>query len=302
MTHSFTAAARAAARAGLAALLLLVLLAAAGPAAAQGKARLAQEAAEYVIARFGREAARDGAEALARRIETAAAAHGEEVFLAVRKTGPRGLQLIEEAGAESRPVAKLLAAHGEEGAVFVASRPSALRLLAEHGEEAADVLVKTRGVAEPAIAELGQPAVKAFAALGTRQDIRLLAMMAEGGDLQKIGRTPELLAVIKAYGGKALRFIWDNKGALTVTAALTAFLADPGPFLAGAKDLSQVVAETAVKPLAGVPAIVAQEGAAEVARKTNWTLVFLAVVAALALLAAAKWRLFPRQRGPQNRS
>ncbi|MBV9124221.1 MAG: hypothetical protein JO112_12760, partial [Planctomycetes bacterium] len=219
-----------------------------------------------------------------------------EVFMAVRRAGPRGLQLIEEAGEHSRPVARLLAAHGEEGAVFVASRPSAMRLLLEHGDEAANVLVKTRGVAEPAVASLGEPAVRAFGALTTRQDARLLAMMAaEGGELEKIGRTPELLGVIEKYGPKAMHFIWDHKGALAVTAGLTAFLANPEPFLNGAKDLTKVVAEDAVKPLAEVPAIAAKEGAAEVARKTNWTLLFLVALVALILLVAAKWGLFPRR-------
>ena len=50
------------------------------------------------------------------------------------------------------------------------------------------------------------------------------------------------------------------------------------------------------KPIAEVPAIAAREGSAEVARKTNWTLIFLATIAALALLAAARWRLFSRGR------
>jgi hypothetical protein len=277
----------------LAAMAVVALTAA--PVAAQGKAKLAQEAAEYLLQRFGREAAKDGAQALARRIEQAALAHGDEVFKAVRLVGPRGLHLIEEAGAQSKQVARLLATHGEEGAVFVASRPSAMRLLAEHGEEAAAVLVKTRGVALPAVEALGRPAVRAFGALGTRQNARLLAMMAaDGGELARIGRTPELLAVIEQYGDTAMQFVWKHKGALAVAATLTAFLAEPEAFLTGAKDITRVVAENVVKPIAQVPGIVAKEAAGEVARKTNWTLVFLAIVAALALLAAARWRLFRR--------
>jgi hypothetical protein len=278
-------------------LFTLVLAAAAGlaiapPAFAQAKTKLAQEVAEYIVQRFGREAAKDGASALARRIEQAAVAHGDEVFKAVRLIGPRALPLIEEAGAHSKQVARLLAEHGEAGAVFVASRPNALRLLARHGEEAASVLVKTRGVAQPAIESLGEPAVRAFGSLSTRQNARLLAMMAgEGGELARIGRTPELLAVIEKYGDRAMQFIWNHKGSLAVGAALTAFLIDPEPFLNGFKDLSKVVAENVVKPLADVPAIATKEAAAEVARKTNWTLVFLVLIAVMALCAAGKWRL-----------
>jgi hypothetical protein len=294
MLDLLSAAARTAVLTALSALL------AAPPAFAQSKARLAQEAAEYLLGRFGREAAKDGAEALARRIEAAAVAHGDEVFLAVRRAGPRGLQLIEEAGAQSRPVARLLAEHGEEGAVFVAARPSALRLLAEHGEEAGNVLVKTHGVAEPAIAEFGQPAVRAFGALTTRQEARQLAMMAEGGELQRIGRTPELLAVVERYGGQAMQFIWDHKGALAVATTLAAFLADPEPFLTGARELSKSALKHVLQPLAEVPAIAAKEGAAEVARKTNWTVLFLAIVAGLVILAlSVLFRFLGRPRGGQ---
>jgi hypothetical protein len=255
---------------------------------AQAKAKLAQETAEVVLRKFGKEAARDGASALARRIERAALAHGDDVLKAVRLAGPRGLHLIEEAGAQSNQVARLLATHGEKGAVYVASRPQAMQLVLRHGEEAATALVKSRGVALPAVESLGRPAIGAFKALGSPQNARRLAMMAaDGGELARIGRTPELLAVIEKYGDKAMQFIWEHKGALAVTATLTAFLAEPEPFVNGAKDITKAV----VTPIAEVPAIAAKEGAAEVARNTNWTAIFLAVIAALTLLVAARFRL-----------
>jgi hypothetical protein len=269
---------------------LAVLALAAPPAAADGKSKAAQETAEFVLRKFGKEAAKDGASALARRIERAAVTHGDDVFKAVRLAGPRGLHLIEEAGAHSRQVARLLAVHGEHGAVFVASRPRAMQLVLRHGEEAAAALVKSRGVALPAVESLGKPAIRAFQAIGSAQNARRLAMMAsEGGELARIGRTPEVLAVIEKYGDKAMQFVWRHKGALAVTATLAAFLAEPEPFINGARDITQVVA----KPLAEVPAIAAREGAAEVARKTNWTLIFLGIIAALMLLAGARWRIIP---------
>jgi hypothetical protein len=269
---------------------LAVLPLAATPAAADGKSKAAQETAEFVLRKFGREAAKDGASALARRIERAAVTHGDDVFKAIRLAGPRGLHLIEEAGAHSRQVARLLATHGEHGAVYVASKPRAMQLVLRHGEEAAAALVKSRGVALPAVESLGKPAIRAFQAIGSPQNARRLAMMAsEGGELARIGRTPEVLTVIEKYGDKAMQFIWNHKGALAVAATLTAFLAEPEPFINGAKDITQVVA----KPLAEVPSIAAKEGTAEVARKTNWTIVFLAIIAALTLLAGARRRLLP---------
>ncbi len=274
-------------------LTLAALALAATPAAAGGKTKAAQEAAEFVMRKFGKEAARDGASALARRIERAAIAHGDDVIKAVRKAGPRSLHLIEEAGSHSKQMARLLATHGEHGAVYVATRPKALQLVLRHGDDAAAALVKSRGVALPAIESIGKPAVRAFKAVGSPRNARRLAMMAaDGGELAKIGHTPEVLAIIAKYGDKAMEFIWHHKGALTVTAVLAAFLAEPEPFINGARDITQTV----VKPIADVPAIAAKEGAAEVARNTNWTLVFLALIAALSLLAAARWRLFNRSR------
>ena len=77
----------------LAGALALALLAAhASPLArADTKSQTAREIAEYVMERFGRQAVREGAPALARKIEAAAARHGTEVFEAVRKVGPRAL-------------------------------------------------------------------------------------------------------------------------------------------------------------------------------------------------------------------
>ncbi len=272
-------------------LILAIVPLAAMPAFADGKTKAAQEAAEFVLRKFGREAAKDGASALARRIERAALVHGDDVLKAVRLAGPRGLHLIEEAGTHSKQVARLLAIHGEHGAVYVASRPKAMQLVLRHGEEAAAALVKSRGVALPAVESFGKQAIRAFQAIGSPQNARRLAMMtADGGELARIGRTPEVLAVIEKYGDKAMQFIWTHKGALFVTATLAAFLAEPEAFINGAKDITQTV----VKPIADVPAIAAKEGAAEVARKTNWTVVFLALIAATALLVAARFRLWSR--------
>jgi hypothetical protein len=272
--------------------ILVFLTVTARPAVADAKSKAAQEVAQYVLERFGRQAAKDGVQALARRIEQTALKHGDGVFLAVRKLGPQGLHLIEEAGAHGKQVSALLAQYGEHGAVWVVSRPKGMALVLKHGEEAAAVLVKHKGFAEPVIEQLGAPAVRALQAVGT-QNGRRLAMMAEG-ELAQIGRTPELLHVIGAYGDKAMAFVWSHKGALAVTAGLTAFLADPAPFIEGTKDLTKIVAENTVKPLAEVPAIAAREGAGEVARRTNWTLVFLAIIAVVALFTAARWGLFRR--------
>jgi hypothetical protein len=255
---------------GWAIALAVWLLAAADRAPAGARSKVAQETAEYVLQRFGRPAVREGTEALGRKIEVYAARHGDDFVKAVRQVGPRTFHLVDEAGANGARAVQAMVRHGEHGATWIAARPKGMQLFVQHGDEAAAALVKHKGIAEPVIEHFGQPAVKALQAANT-QSGRRLAMMLEGGELTRIGRSKELLEVIAKYGDRAMTFVWEHKGALATTAGLTAFLTHPEAFINGARDITQIVGENAVKPLAQAPAAVATE----VARGTNWTVIFL---------------------------
>lgn len=118
-------------------------------------------------------------------------------------------------------------------------------------------------------------------------------MMLESGELARLGdRTPELMNVIAKYGNPACDLFWRNKGSIFLaaggTAALTAFLSNPEPFINGTKDLAAVMAEHVAAPLAEVPVAIA--------RQTNWTPIVLTIVGMVTLLAALRWRLFRRLR------
>jgi hypothetical protein len=229
--------------------LLGLVLRSAPAVRADGKSQAAREVAEYVAERFGRQVVQEGTEALARRIEVAAARHGSEVFEAVRKVGPRALPLVEEAGIHGRQAARIMAQHGEYGATWVVSRPQAMKLVLEHGEAAAGVLVKhSGGIAEPVVERFGARAVHALEATGPQGGRRLAMLMADG-DLAKVGRAEELLGVVGKYGDPAMDFIWKNKGILAGGATLTAFLANPEPFLAGTRGIAQVATDGVVKPV-----------------------------------------------------
>jgi hypothetical protein len=255
---------------------------------AQGKAALAREAAEYVLRKFGKEAAEVGVETLTRKIETLAIKHGDDVFLAVRKVGPRTFRLVEEAGEHGLQSVKLMAKFGDE-AVWVVARPNRMAIFVKFGDDAAEAMMKHGEIAEPLLASFGKPAAAALNAVNS-QNARRLAMLADDGQLATIGRTSEVLEVVAKYGDRAADFIWRNKGALTVAAALTAFLADPEPFLEGATDITKVVSENAVRPLADVPGQVASEAAKHI----NWTVVLVIGIGVLGLLAGA--RLWLRHR------
>jgi hypothetical protein len=224
---------------------LVAIMLAAPDARAQGRARAAAEAAEFLIARFGASAGRS-ASALARRIEGLAARYGEEAIIAARKGGPAAVGLVEAAGPDGARAVRVLLQHGEKGAARVLSRPTAMKQYLRFGDEAAAVLVKHPGVAEPLLNRGGAQAVKALGSVTPRSG-RRLAMLLDG-ELAQAGRHPELLGVIAKHGDRAIDFLWQNKGVLAGGAALTAFLVNPEPYLNGARDLAEVAGESVVKP------------------------------------------------------
>jgi hypothetical protein len=265
---------------------VVVLALAATPARADLFGKAAREAAEFVMKKFGGKVAQEGAEAMAGRIAAAAARHGDDVLAAVRKVGPKALSLADDAGENAPRVLRLLSLYGDDAARMV-SHPQGLALLSRYGDDVAEVLIKHQGIAEPVLASLGTPAVKAMEAVGA-QGGRRLAILAQGGELAAIGRTPELLAVVARHGDRAMDFIWRHKGVLAGGAALAAFLANPEPFLSGTSDLVGTVAESTVKPAVVAAGNVAQEAAGFV----RWALTILLVALAVGIGLAIRSGVF----------
>ena len=112
--------------------------------------------------------------------------------------------------------------------------------------------------------------------------------MAKGGELASLGRTPELLEVVARHGDRAMDFIWRHKGVLAGGAALTAFLANPEPFLSGTSELVGTVAESTVKPAVVAAGNVAQEAAGLV----RWALTILLAGLAVGIGWAVKSGVF----------
>jgi hypothetical protein len=246
----------------------------------------ARETAEFVLKKFGLKAAREGSEVLAGRIASAVAKHGDDVLAAVRKVGPRALNLAEDAGENAPRVLRLLSHYGDDAARIVA-RPQGMALLTRYGDDVAEVLIKHKGIAEPVLETLGEPAVKAMAAVSP-QGGRRLAMLTQGGGLAAIGRTPELLGVVARHGDAAMEFIWRHKAVLAGGAALAAFLANPEPFLDGTNRLVGTVAENAVKPTVIAAGNVVQEAAVFV----RWGLTIVLVGVAVGIGWAIKCGVF----------
>lgn len=248
-----------------------------------GKA--AREAAEYAAKKFGREVAEEGAERLAGRIAAAAARHGDDAIKAVGKVGPRALSLADEAGEHAPMVMRLLARHGDDAARVLA-HPQGMAIVARFGDDAAEMLIKHHGIAEPLVERIGQPAVQALGAVGTKNG-RRLAMMADAGELAAIGRSDELLQAVARHGDRACDFVYRNRGMLAGSAALAAFLANPEPFLDGAKDLSQIAVGGANDMVATVADGVVKPAAIAAGHAAGETIRFLATLLFIVILAAA---------------
>ena len=247
-------------------------LAQAGPVSAG-----ARETAQWIVKKFGPgrvgKTVDEIALATARTIEK----HGDEALPLLRATGHAGFDALESAGKQAPDVVKLFARRGDE-AVWVISQPKKLTIFLKHGDNAADALLKHPGIADDLIERFGGKALAPLQRL-EKTGAQQMAMAAKEGLFEKTPRSAELLDVVAKYGDKAMEFIWKNKGALTVAASLAAFLHDPEPFIQGAKDL--------------VVGVVTPIGT-EIAKRTNWTPVIVAVITVIAFLVAL--RIWKRKR------
>lgn len=242
---------------------------------AQGKAALAKELVEFVSRRFGKEVAEEGTEVLTRKVEGLLIKYGDDGAEALKKVGPRTVQLLDNAATEGVQSAGWLAKYGDN-AISLVSNPGRRKLAAKLGDDAAEALIKHGEIAEPVLELAGKSAATALRKV-SEQNGRRIAIMANEGELAKIGRTSELLDVVGKFGDKAMEFVWKNKGALLVGTALAAFLADPEPFIEGTSNLADIAAKSAVAPLAK-----------EIGNRTNWTVTIVALGMCLAAYMFAK--------------
>ena len=264
------------------ALLVMGLMVATAPVRAGVASKVIGEAIEFTAKKFGKEVAEEGVERMAGRMTQLAAKHGDEVVVgAFCKVGPRAGQIASQAGEHGGIALRLLAKHGDEAMSLAVSKKS-LVSVALYGDDAATALVRHGTVGHTLVDGFGKSGVEALTRV-SQQNGRRMAMLAADGALK-----PELMSVIARHGDRACDFIWRNKGALAVGATLTVFLASPEEFIQGTADLAQTVGESAVKPLATLPRAVASEAA----KRVNWNLVLLTMVALLVMVLGRWARLF----------
>ena len=264
------------------------------PAMATPSAEAVKETAELVLKKLGAQAGHETVETISVRLERLAARHGDDAVLAARKVGPQAMHLLETAGAEGPQMARLMAKYGDEG-LYLAARPQSVALYTKYGDDAAEALIKHKGI-EPFMDKMGKEGAVAIRKLDHQQAMQMV-IMADTGQLAKIGRTPEVMAVIGKYGNKAMEFVWNHKGALMVSATLAAFLADPKPFIDGTVKIAEGVTDQVVAPLAQAPAEAVKEVGNGIGKGTNWTLVIgLCIGVTAAWLTLRTWLLLRNNR------
>ena len=246
---------------------------------AQSKATLAKELFELISRRFGKEVAEESSEVLTKKIESVLVRFGDDGAEAMRKVGPRSIELLDNAAADGAAAAGWLAKYGDN-AIALISNESRRKLAVNLGDDAAAALIKHGEIAEPVLELAGKSAASALRNV-SEQNGRRIAMLASEGELAKLGRTTELLDVVGKYGDKAMNFIWKNKGALLAGTAMAAFLANPEPFIEGTKELAQ----SAITPIAK-----------EIGANTNWTITIIGLVICLMTYSGIKYWLRGKAR------
>src|SRR5712691_6626744 len=98
------------------------------------RSKVTRESAEYIISKFGKEVGKETVEALTEKLASISARHGEEALIALRKVGPRGLQIMTDAGEHAADAVKLMAKFGDEAA-GVLSRPKGMAYVLKYGDE-----------------------------------------------------------------------------------------------------------------------------------------------------------------------
>jgi hypothetical protein len=241
-----------------------------------------RETVEFVTKKFSKEAAEEGTELLAKKIEVFATKYGDDGLKAVRELGPQAMTAAGKAGAQAPAAVRAMARFGDDGVEWIAKRPQNLELAAKYGDDAVEAIVKHKEVAEPLVKELGEQGAKALKAVSPQQG-RQLAMLAADQSTAAMARNPQLLGVVSKYGDNAMNFIWRNKGALAVGTTLAAFLANPQPFIDGTAQLAQAAGENFVKPMT--------EG---IVGSIDWTVIAILVVMTVGL--GGVWRSYWKHR------
>lgn len=198
----------------------------------------ARELAEFLtkgMSKAARESALDGFE---RQCSRALARYGDDCAPFIKQLGREGLETLERAGTNGAAILKW---HKQSPgkALYVIRDPDRLALALRHGDEAFDAMIRHPGAAEELFRSYGAPAATWLKSLNQRDALRLAALNQEGWLKRLFSDSADVGKFIKRYGSAGIRFIWNNKGKLSVGGALALFLNDPEAFINGSRKLME---------------------------------------------------------------
>lgn len=207
--------------------------------------------------------------ALGERALKLQAKHGEEASKLMIKAGPSAVRALERAGDKAPEIIRLYNKMGK-GALSLAENKRGLTLIMDLGDDVAPVIAKHSDKATDLITVYGRRAIEPLKQVN-RQDAVKLALLHKDKVLTTDPDRIKLLDICGKYGKRGVDFIYDNKGKLLVAATLATFVADPEPYINGAKELASTAITQAVAPVA-----------LEASKKIKWNLWIGVSIAALA--------------------
>ena len=198
----------------------------------------ARELAEFLtkgMSKAARESALDGFEKQCARALTR---YGDDCAPFIKQLGREGLETLERAGANGATILKW---HKQSPgkSLYVIRDPDRLTLALRHGDEAFEAMMRSPGAAEDLLRSYGAPAAAWLKSLKQRDALRLAALNQEGWLKRLFPDSADVGRFIKKYGSAGVRFIWNNKGKLSVGGALALFLNDPEAFINGSRKLME---------------------------------------------------------------
>jgi hypothetical protein len=186
-----------------------------------------EEAWEFIAKKFFREIAEEGGEKILQmKFKSLAAKYGDEAILAIRKVGPKGIDLVERYGDDAL---RQLNKHGDE-ALFLLQRSGdeVIPLVKQFGDDAVVACIKHPGVGKNFIKEFGKDGINIANQISTDSVIKLLK---NADKIKKSGKAEEIFKIILKYGDKAVTHIDKHKLLYLGGYALSEFLENPEKYL-----------------------------------------------------------------------
>lgn len=261
------------------------LRAQAGIVSAGGRA--ARELAEELAEQAGKKAGRGFVETASVELGRIAGTCGDESFDVIRKHGIAAYRVFQKAGDDAGPyLTRAIRVHGD--AALRVGQTAAGRTILREGSDAAIRAVARHGdAAIPLIRQYGDDAAEAFGNLSGLNGRRLIQAGEER--LWTKEQLQALLEPIRMRGDRAMDFIWKNRRVLAGGVLLAAFVANPDPYLNGARKL---VAD----PIARI----ASGALGRIVDAIHWNLWFGAAALLLGLRVLMGRRLLPAKAGKEK--